>query len=51
MVNLVLWAWDSDISLNLSAKTEKVLLLKQLLMKAQASMLIISLNFKIQSWK
>ena len=41
MDDLVLWAWDSNTSLNPSAYTEKVLLLKQLLIKAQASMLTI----------
>ena len=45
--DLVLGAWGSNTSLNLSEKTEKVLLLKQLLIKAQALMLIISQIFKI----
>lgn len=45
MDDLVFWAWDFDTSLNISANTEKALLLKQLLMKAQASVLIISQNF------
>ena len=40
-------AQNSDISLNLSSNTGKVLLLKQLAIKAQASMLIISQNFEI----
>ena len=40
-------AQNSDISLNVSSNTEKVLLLKQLAIKAQASMLIISQNFEI----
>ena len=41
MDDLVLWTWDSNTSLNPSVYTEKVLLFKQLLIKAQASILTI----------